>query len=384
MAFLITATMYLSWIEIIFSVILCIYLLTFLLVFIGWQKLPEIKPDKLEEFVTVSVIVAARNESNTLPHLLNDLFKQEYPDEYYDIIIIDDHSDQPVSRLNEVRFYKGNNLKVFELPKDKQGKKQALLEGIKKSSSELILFTDADCQMEPLWIYAFAREYIQNSPELIIGLTDYESKPGFLQGFFRTDLISLVISGAGTASLGHATLCNGANLAVRRDSFNRYASGHKMHISSGDDVYLLHAIKKHSRKAISVLKSKNAVVHTSPPENIREFLNQRIRWSSKGINYSDTDTIFLALVVYLTNLVMLLSLVFCLFDLLRWHAFFILLAIKIFANSLVLIPGFQFFGRMKKMYLFPVYEMLYPFYAVITPIMGIFKTYTWKGRKGKA
>ena len=164
MAFLITATMYLSWIEIIFSVILCIYLLTFLLVFIGWQKLPEIKADKLEEFVTVSVIVAARNESNTLPHLLNDLFKQEYPDEYYDIIIVDDHSNQPVSRLNEVRFYKGNNLKVFELPKDKQGKKQALLEGIKKSSSELVLFTDADCRMGPLWIYAFAREYKQNLP----------------------------------------------------------------------------------------------------------------------------------------------------------------------------------------------------------------------------
>ena len=119
MAYHITATIYLTWIDIIFSVILFMYLLTFLSIFTGWQRLPEVKPGKSEKPVTVSIIVAARNESNTLPYLLNDLYKQEYSNELYDIIVVDDHSDQPVSGLNEVRSFRGHNLKVLELPEGK-------------------------------------------------------------------------------------------------------------------------------------------------------------------------------------------------------------------------------------------------------------------------
>ncbi len=383
MAFLITATMYLNSIEIFLSIILCSYLGTFLLIYVGWQKLPETSLAKIKKSVTVSIIIAARNEIKTLPLLLSDLYQQVYPRELYDIIIIDDHSDQRLASQKQIRSYQGNNLRVFDLPENKQGKKQALLEGVKKSDSALLLFTDADCRLGPKWIQTFVQDYVCNSSEFMIGLSDYETMPGIMQGFFRTEFISLVIIGAGTASLGIATLCNGANLAVKRSLYNKYAKELKMNILSGDDVYMLHALKKHNKKAISVVKNSDGIVQTKPPENSIEFFNQRIRWASKGIRYNDLATILLALLVLLTNLTICITPILCLLELTQWRVFLSLFATKAIADCLILITGLRYFGGKKTILLLPFYELFYPLYAIIIPILGMFNYYSWKGRTGR-
>ncbi|MFC2176290.1 glycosyltransferase, partial [Bacteroidota bacterium] len=41
----------------------------------------------------MSVLVAARNEENNIEHILSDLFKQDYPSDQFEIIVIDDHSE---------------------------------------------------------------------------------------------------------------------------------------------------------------------------------------------------------------------------------------------------------------------------------------------------
>jgi len=383
MAFLIIATMYLNSIEIFLSIILCSYLVTFLLIYFGWQKLPETNLAKIEKPVTVSIIIAARNEIKTLPLLLSDLYRQVYPRNLYDIIIIDDHSDQRLASQEQIRSYQVNNLRVFDLPESKQGKKQALLEGVKKSDSELLLFTDCDCRLGPKWIQTFVQNYVRNSSEFMIGLIDYKPMPGIIQGFFRADFISLVISGAGTASLGFATLCNGANLAVKRSSYNKYAGYLKMNIPSGDDVYMLHALKKHNKKAISVVKNSAGIVRTKSPENSIEFFNQRIRWASKGIRYNDLATILLALLVLLTNLIICVTPILCLLELTQWWIFINLFATKAIADYLILITGLWYFGGKKTILMVPFYELVYPLYATITPILGMFNFYSWKGRTGR-
>ena len=50
----------------------------------------------------VSVVIAARNEENNLPPLINDLIKQEYPLGKFEIIIINDRSSDSTQKiLNE-------------------------------------------------------------------------------------------------------------------------------------------------------------------------------------------------------------------------------------------------------------------------------------------
>ena len=43
--------------------------------------------------ITISVIIAARNEEKQIKNILSDLVKQNYPNDKFEIIIIDDSSD---------------------------------------------------------------------------------------------------------------------------------------------------------------------------------------------------------------------------------------------------------------------------------------------------
>ena len=373
--------MHLTGIEFLFLAIAGCYSLTVLVVSAGWFALDEGEKDVQEDLVTVSVIVAARNESHTLPFLLEDLHRQEYPARFFDIIIVDDHSDERVSDLEQVISFPGNNLTVHIIPGNMQGKKQALLEGVKLSHSELIVFTDADCRVGPGWITSFVHQYNAKASPMIIGLVDYKPEPGISQAFFRTDLLSLVVCGAGTASLGFPTICNGSNMAVRRNLYLEQAKNLKKNLLSGDDVFLLHGVKRSEKKAISAIKSKDNLVRTQPPENLNEFFNQRARWISKGRSYNDPHTIALALLVILANLSFVLAVLFCISGAIQFRYAIAMYLMKLSSDSLILAAGFVYFGGKKTLLFIPVFELLYPFYILIAIFMGMLSLFSWKKRK---
>ena len=383
MAYLKIAAMQLSFPETLLIIFFILYFFTFFFISLGWNQLSEIPLTTPLQPISVSILIAARNEADTLPLVLNDLLHQSYPPEWFDIIIIDDHSDRSIAGLDAITTFPANNLKIIELQGNKQGKKAALLEGAKQSTAELLLFTDADCRVPPDWIRVMVNYYQHSLAELLIGLVDYTSNPGFIGNFYRADLLSLVVSGAGTAKLGIPTLCNGANLAVKRTRYYGLSEMLNIKIPSGDDIFLLHALKKLDRKAITVVKDKRSVVLTNPPKRIIDFFNQRTRWASKSFKYTDMATISLAILVYLTNTALLVALLLKISGSLSWFIFSVLVAIKILADCLILAAGLWFFGNKKIVFLIPFYEVLYSFYAIVTPLPGIMNLYNWKGRNSK-
>ncbi len=58
----------------------------------AWNQLPEFVPPGKAGPVFISVIIAARNEEQNIPTLLQSLYDQQYPKHLYEVIIIDDHS----------------------------------------------------------------------------------------------------------------------------------------------------------------------------------------------------------------------------------------------------------------------------------------------------
>ena len=84
----------------------------------------------------VSIIIAARNEETNLPPLINDLIKQEYPLGKFEIIIVNDRSNDSTQKiLDEVSenysFIK--NIKIDKISKEMTPKKHAIDLGIKES-----------------------------------------------------------------------------------------------------------------------------------------------------------------------------------------------------------------------------------------------------------
>ena len=99
---------------------------------------PHVKPK-------VSVILPARNEERFIERCLKSLAEQDY--ENYEIIAIDDRSDDRTGEIIKKITQKIPNL-VYALadlkPEKWMGKNWACMEGFKKATGELLLFTDAD------------------------------------------------------------------------------------------------------------------------------------------------------------------------------------------------------------------------------------------------
>lgn len=93
----------------------------------------------------VSIILPARNEEEFIGKCLDSLIEQDYTN--YEIIVIDDSSDDATGKI--ISEYAKKNPKIIPIsaqikPDGWIGKNWACMEGYKKATGELLLFTDAD------------------------------------------------------------------------------------------------------------------------------------------------------------------------------------------------------------------------------------------------
>ena len=93
----------------------------------------------------VSIILPARNEEVFIGKCLDSLIKQDY--ENYEIIVIDDSSEDTTDEIiSEYAKKYSKIILVSAKPKPEgwMGKNWACMEGYRKATGELLLFTDAD------------------------------------------------------------------------------------------------------------------------------------------------------------------------------------------------------------------------------------------------
>src|SRR5438552_106784 len=129
-----------------------------------------------------------------------------------------------------------------------------------------------------------------------------QNNSSVLQIFQAMDF--LVLQGITAASVYKQfhSMCNGANLAYEKKAFEEVNGFESIdHIASGDDMLLMHKIRKKFPGRLNYLKSKKVIVSTQPMKTWKEFLNQRTRWASKARFYDDKRIFFVLLLVYLFN-----------------------------------------------------------------------------------
>lgn len=116
---------------------------------LGWllaarmPVLPVASPSGAPRF---SVLIPARNEADTLPHLLANLAQQTL--QPLEVIVIDDHSSDATAAIAR-RGAPGLPVRVIQpppLPAGWCGKTWALHHGVEASRGELLVFLDADTE----------------------------------------------------------------------------------------------------------------------------------------------------------------------------------------------------------------------------------------------
>ncbi|MCK4694576.1 MAG: glycosyltransferase, partial [Candidatus Cloacimonetes bacterium] len=120
----------------------------------------------------VSIVIAARNESENISRLLTSLVNQTYPVNLYEIIVADDDSIDNTAEIVKTFSDKWNNVKLIQVKGRKEAnspKKNALTQAIETSKGEVLLSTDADCIVGKYWIESMVTNF--NDNEMIIGFS---------------------------------------------------------------------------------------------------------------------------------------------------------------------------------------------------------------------
>jgi cellulose synthase/poly-beta-1,6-N-acetylglucosamine synthase-like glycosyltransferase len=346
----------------------------------GWERLKKYAGPERKGNVSISVIIPMRNEGTTLNKLLGALCQQNYPKGLFEIIVIDDHSTD--CSLEEAMRWQSNNIIILSLPENVSGKKAAVRYGIDASKGELVVSTDADCYMKNNWLRCLVSYFEENKPVMMLGpiMAATSAESGLFARVQALELFSLLGSTAGAAAIGQPIMCNGANLAFARSVYPEIKylyDNEKVH--SGDDIFALLALKKKYPGRICFIKSMDAVIYTSLPQNLGTFFRQRKRWVAKAKFYKDPAIIIAAVAVFVVNFLLFISL-FMGIVMGNFSYFLTLLMMKTAIDFPLLLRVTAFFGQKRLIWWFLLVQSFYFLYVCFTVFAAFISPIKWKDR----
>lgn len=332
----------------------------------------------------VSIIIPARNEEQNIAACLKDIFAQEYPHENYEVILVNDHSEDK-TRLRAEEIGRGQpNFLLIDLD-EKQGvayKKAAVAKGIEASRGEIILVSDADCRMGPHWLTSILA-YFKAEVGMVSGPVLLESETVF-GDFQALEFMGLIAVGGGSIAGGSPNMCNGANLAYRKEVFEQVGGFSGIdEIASGDDELLMHKIVDETEWKVAFAKSQEAIVRTAAHKSWRAFRDQRLRWVSKSTHYQQSKITRTLILSYLAILGLPLLFVSSFFAPELWVFFGISLGLKVLAEATILRAAALFFDKLPLLRWLLPEQIAHIGYVLWVGIAGNRKSYIWKGRKVK-
>lgn len=356
------------------------YFIVIFLFYLGWLSITTFSTDSKNPQIYTSIIIPVRNEAQQIEALLKNILNQNLSKEFYEIIIVDDDSEDETATV--VKSINQNHFNVFfhNLPKTFSGKKAAILFALNKAKGDLIITTDGDCVMGPKWLSTIVGYYEKHKPKMILGPVLFHEEKNIFHLLQSLEFSSLIASSAGATGIHRPIMCNGANLAFEKSIFFEINNVLHAEITSGDDVFLLHSLKKKYRKDIRFLKSNEAVVFTKPQQTIGSFINQRIRWAGKSKYYFDTDSIVSAIVVLLMNSILLITLLMGCINTYYLNIFALILSVKFITDMLLLHSFLSFFRKQKLFAWFVPMQIIYFVYVCFIGTFGYFVKVKWKGR----
>ena len=340
--------------------------------------------DSIDTDGRLAIVVACKNEEDNLPLLFNSIEKQHsMPKE---IIFVDDNSTDNTFAILLDFAKKLPNVIVLQSPGN--GKKAALIEGVKHCTAKYVLFTDADCILPDEYCLNAKIFLTTHSVNMLLGgvklhylssnfagdfsvktdISDFALNP--FKAFEILDLGSLQAVSAGSAMMGCPIMCNGANMIVRRDIYLEHISGIRTDIPSGDDMFMLHNIKASNGKIFYLFRPE-LIISTRGNDNPLSFFTQRKRWIGKLPAYTDKFTVATATITAVTNIMLTALYITSIFN-----SGFLLMAamayiIKLIVDCIAIIPYLKTINKRNLLYYMPLMSIFYPFYVTFTGIVSV-------------
>lgn len=339
------------------------------------ESLVEPPPD-------VSILIAARNESEGIRATLDSVLKQEYNGKW-EIWVADDRStdDTPEILAEYASKYpeKLHILTITDLPEGVSPKKQAISKMIEACNGKILCLTDADCIVQPTWIAGIVREF-EPGIELVAGHSYIPTSKKSKNIICMQAIETLIYRVAGTAGLAmHLPLTStGNNLAYRKDFFKSVNGfDNVIKIQSGDDDLLMQKLASDRPWAMRYCIEPATFVTTSGKETLKELWEQRKRWASKTIYYSPKIVAVLSM-VFLFLVTLCVTAFFSIFSFKILIATAIAFVLKCIGDLVLILRGLKIFKQEHLIkWCIPV-EIIHAPFTVLAVLFGLFGRFKWK------
>ena len=331
----------------------------------------------------VSILVPARDEERYIADCLESLVHQQYPVDRYEIVVVNDRSTDSTPQIIRSYMEEHSMLKCVTIDSNSSGltgKQNALNEGLKLCSGDIILNTDADCIAGPLWV----RRTVSCFTPLIGVVAGFymvrstNDSDYLFSGLQSLDMLFLMDAAAGAIGVNVPVACSGGNLAYRKAVLDDIGYPGTQYTIT-EDTALIRAAAKHTNWKIAVVYDKDAAISTFAKENMKQFLSQRVRWVLGGQAIRSWLRIPLY-TIFLFHLSLAISFPFIFF--LRGLAAIALFSILVKA-SLDFIGCWRVcrhFDRTDLLKLFVPYEVFMVSYSILAGLGSIFvRKVRWKG-----
>ena len=321
-----------------------------------WSTVLNRKKNEIKDvFENFTVLIPLRNEENRIRNLIQSFNESSLRDnQSIEIIFIDDHSSDLTTQIIQQELSLPH--RILKLDKRK-GKKWAIDMGVESSANNKILTLDADV--------SFGELYLQNILDLDLKdlmILPVEMKAnGVIEFLGAIEFNWLKAFTYTTLAIREPKLCNGANLFFSKKAYQEVREQRKdFEISSGDDIFLLEAMKN-AKKQIDGSSADEVKVVTQAPESMRKLLLQRKRWISKMTKKLDVFTIIGSFFIVMVQFGLFYSIYLSFYDL----RYLVPIAIKILGEYTIQI----FFGDKKnetKLLFYTIlHQLWYPIYMVL-------------------
>ena len=250
---------------------------------LAFYKEEEKKPQALPP---ISIIIAARNESDNLYENLPYILTQDYPE--FEVIIVNNQSVDDSAWLLKALCLQHKNLRVVEIAKNKHllpGKKLPITLGVKGANYENMLFTDADCRpASNHWLRIMAGSFSEKK-QIVLGYAPYYKTKGIINKIIRYDTAFIGVSYLSMALVKLPYMGVGRNLAYSKKVFDT-VKGFKSHYSlpSGDDDLFIQEAAVNENYTIQL--SPDSFCFSMPATTWKSWIRQKTRHYTTSSRYN--------------------------------------------------------------------------------------------------
>ncbi len=326
----------------------------------------------------VSIVICAKDEEDSIESCIKSLLELNYPKDKLEIILVNDRSKDRTEKIMQSYVSQHPQLKYLsatERAGKLKGKANALEQGLRISTGEIIFTTDADIEVNKNWVKEILKYYDEKTG-VVSGYSVIKPE-GLFYSLQSADWLYLLSVASGGDGVGIPISCVGNNMSYRKKAYDEVGGYNNIKFSVTEDFMLLQKIHKETGFSKTKFPVNNETKNiTLPCYNLTQLFRQKKRWAAGGMGTFNFGIVVGAF-SWLTGVIVLAGWSFVSIE---TYIFFLLT--KLVTDTIFLLPAISEF-KMHKVLLYMIPFLFYfAAYVLITSVLlAAGRKVVWKDQK---